>query len=336
MISFPGLFNSFAADLAGRLLAAGIFLALLGFLFYRYTGGLKNSLFILSALVLGALFFINPAAQVIAFVILIVLFGILEARRRRMRTPYSPASAMVESGGIKRGLTPVETAVLLEKPLNTVVGLVLAGLLRKGVVVQASDNPIMLGVAESFQVQADDPQARIARRREIAQGHGVIIHPYEEPFLTLLENKKAKPIQTLNLVAPVRTLLRHTARRVQGYNLPETREYYQKHLGRARHDVKHADENGRGEHIRAQNFEWMLLDARVAEVYGADQPRWLGEGLTSGNSVEEWAERLMEATVASIPPEGLQVKDARGNRLAIGGRDPVRAEFFDAVTRNLT
>jgi hypothetical protein len=100
--------------------------------------------------------------------------------------------------------------------------------------------------------------------------------------------------------------------------------------------LKHADENGRGEHIRAQNFEWMLLDARVAEVYGADQPRWLGEGLTSGNSVEEWAERLMEATVASIPPEGLQVKDARGNRLAIGGRDPVRAEFFDAVTRNLT
>jgi hypothetical protein len=335
MVNLPALINLFSQDPDIRLLAGGLFLVLLGYLFYRYTGGVRNSLFTAAAVVFGVLFAVSPAVHLLSFGFLALAYSYLELNRIRNRIPYQPARAMVESGGIKRGLTPPEAAVLLEKPLNIVIGVVLAGLIRKGLVVQESGDPLVLVVAEAFQVQADDPHIRTALRREAAQAHAVIIHRYEEPFLTLLENKKTKPIQTLNLVAPVRALLRHTARRVQGYNLPETREYYQKHLGRARHDVAHANENGHGDRIKAQNFEWVLLDARVSEVYGETQPDWLAGPWTSGLTLAGWVARLMAAGVSSVPPEGLQVRGPGGQRLAIGGGDPVTAKFFEAVARNL-
>ena len=115
-----------------------------------------------------------------------------------------------------------------------------------------------------------------------------------------------------------------------GYNLPETREYYQKHLGRARHDVAHANANGQGDRIKAQNFEWMLLDARAAEVYGADQPAWLGDVRLS-----EWIDHLMEAAALAVPADGLRVRDSGGAQLSVGGREPVKGEILEAVTHNL-
>ena len=65
----------------------------------------------------------------LGFMMLIVWASFSGQKRRRMK--YLPPSLSVEGVGIKRGLTAVEAAILLEIPLNKVLTMILFGLLKK-------------------------------------------------------------------------------------------------------------------------------------------------------------------------------------------------------------
>lgn len=330
-----------------RLAAGVLFFVLFGWLYFKISRGTGKVVFLLLSLLLVVSFWFVPIMLVIAWFGLGMLLFWDGLRRRSGRPGYLPAGAIVEGGGIKRGLTPPEAAIVLEMPLSRVLTVVLTGLLKKGVLELASEIPVSLRVNGDFQARrsAPDVQGRNAFRRMAAQKHNVLIHPYEEPFLELLEGKEGQPLSMLNFTVPMRALLRHTARRMGGYDLAGTREYYRKHLGRARHDVALASRNLRAStgfekeypvsastasdahRIMEHHLEWVILDETLREYYRDFHPRWLpwhAEGFL------DWVVSLEKALLQSIPTDGLVVS-AGDSDLIINWQDPVSEEFFKAV-----
>jgi hypothetical protein len=81
------------------------------------------------------LFFIGPT-----------VLGVTQGKKRKLA--YLPPSMSVEGVGIKRGLTAVEAGLLLEKPLNKVLTMILFGLLKKKAITVLDDEPLKLQVSE--------------------------------------------------------------------------------------------------------------------------------------------------------------------------------------------
>ncbi len=317
-----------------RLLAGFVFFAAFGALYFRLTRGSGKVVFALMAAGLAVLFWLSPLVHLLAFLILLTWLLRELFVGRAARPEYQQAAAIVEGGGVKRGLTAPEAAVLLEMPLNTVLAAVIVGLLKKGALELGEGDDLVLAVAPDFRVQqaAFDAQERSALRREVAQKHKAILQPYDEPFLELFEEQADRPLQSLNFTAPLRALVRHAARRVGGYDLEATREYYQKHLGRARHDVARVDGDGAGERLRAHHLEWLVLDTDFSGLYREYPPPWgAREKADSAPGLAAWVEQLSAALAGSIPPGGLSVSTPEGKRLALGGDDRLDAEFFQAV-----
>jgi hypothetical protein len=325
----------FAQNAAIRTLAGVLFLALLAFALIRLSGKLSYRLLFVLGVGLGVIFVVSPTIHLLTLLGLLVLMAAYEVRRARLRQPYEPAVTVVESGGIKRGLTPPEAAVFLEMPVGTAIAVTLLGMLRKGALVVGGHAPLVFDVAPPLQAKSASPAEQADLRRRAAQSLGMILQPYEEPFLAQIEAQKGEPVQSLSLVAPTRSLLRYTARRVMGHNLPETQTYYRQHLGRARHDVAHFGGGPNGEKVRDHHFEWLLLDDSFAALYGDAHPTWLGKRDVEEETLEAWIERLLEVAAASVPAGALIVKDAAGRRFALGGQDQITADFFAAVAENV-
>jgi hypothetical protein len=340
-----------------RLLAGVVFFLLFGSLYFRRSQGTGKALFLLLATVLILAFWFSPPAHLLASLGLVAWLVWHLFRKPSRRPGYQPAVAIVEGGGVKRGLTAPEAAVLLEMPINTVLASVLIGLLKKSAL-QASggtqtgvsnprDSALFLDVAPDFRAPpaAPDAEGRAASRRAAAQKHNAILHPYEEPFLELFEAAPGRAVGELNFTAALRALVRHTARRVGGYDLQGTREYYRKHLGRARHDVARADSDPQGGRLMGHHLEWLVLDVEFAQLYRDYPPPWISgdkeqssaavratvRSTPEGQGLAGWVERLEGELVGSVPAGGLQTAAAGGKRLALGGKDPVDAEFFKAI-----
>ena len=332
---------SFGASAGVRLLAALTFFVLLGIWFFRRYSGSGRLVFLGICLLLGLLFALSPLAQLLAFLPLALLFLWSLWRPQVSRPAYSPAQALVEGGGLKRGLTAAEAAVVLELPVNRVLGVVILALLRKGILVIEGADPLIVGVAPLFgQPGGASPQEGARLRRESAQTREIVLSPYEDPFIEQIEAFPGIPIREMNFAAPARSLLRQTARRVRGHNLQETRDYYRKHLGRARHDVALRRDGPEGKRTHDQFFEWLVLDPEFAALYRDYSPDWLN-GLTAGSAVSgspglvDRVEGLVKELGSSIPPDGLQVREETGVVLALGGTDPVTEKYFAAVMREL-
>ncbi len=331
MLGLTDFFTWFAQNAAIRTLTGVLFFAMLGFVFIRLTGKLSLNLYFLLVAGLSVLFFISPVAHLFALIGLLIWMIAHELRRARLRRPYEPAVTLVESGGVKRGLTPAEAAVLLEMPVGTVAAVTLLGLLRKGALVIKGQKPLIVEVAAALQVRGAALEDQADLRRRAAQSLGMIIQPYEETFLMQIEAQDGEPVRSLNLVAPIRTLLRYTARRVVGHNLPETQTYYRQHLGRARHDVAHFGESPNGQKVRDHHFEWLLLDASFAALYADVHPAWLAQPEMEKEALAVWVEGLVGEATAAVSPGALQARDPAGRSIALGGEDPISSEFFAAV-----
>ena len=202
-----------------------------------------------------------------------IFLRILRLLRKQPDAPYQPAIARIEGGGIKRGLTPPEGAVLLGKPLNVTLTLVIFEMLRKGFLRQVSANPFVVEVAEAFRTHGSglSAQARGDQRRKAAQSINAALHKYEEPFLELIEAQPGIPVTELDFGVAVQPLVRYVAGRVGGYNLEETRTYYRLIIERspreARSDGKLTFDRQK---VFDRNFGWVLLGNDFASVL--DQP----------------------------------------------------------------
>lgn len=236
---------------------------------------------------------------------------------------YAPASARIEGGGVKRGLTPAEGAVLLGYPLPVTLTLVLFEMLRKGLLVQEAAQPLTVAVAEPFRTQGRglSPQARGEQRRAAAQQINATLHLYEEPFLEIIEANPGRPVAELDLGVAVQPLVRYVASRVAGYSLSESRDYYRLIVERA---PREARSDGRltfeRQKVLDRNFGWVLLGEDFVGVFDAAElvyaPVWLrpprGSGTELGAmSFARWAETVVDSLAGLVAEADVQVNLGR-------------------------
>jgi hypothetical protein len=173
----------------------------------------------------------------IGFMVLVSWASNSAQKRRRMK--YLPPSLSVEGVGVKRGLTAVEAAILLEIPLNKVLTMILFGLLKKGMVIVTSDEPLKLKKVEP------PPQ-------------GVKLHDYEQDFLNAITTKRALSERRLRKM--MINLIKDVNAKLKGFSRKDTVAYYRDIVSRAWQQVE-SDETPE---VKSQHFdedlEWMMLD----------------------------------------------------------------------------
>ncbi|NLX97693.1 MAG: hypothetical protein GXY83_16110 [Rhodopirellula sp.] len=349
----------FSESTTARWIAAAVFFAMFGFAFFRFTGGTGVSVFVVLSALLAWLFVRSPGWHLSLLPMMAGLLAFNEWLFARRKASYMPPIAEVEGGGIKRGLTAPEAAALLELPLGRVVGLILFGMLKKGLLRQVQAEPLIVEVDEDFRSQRrlKSESQYTQFYRAAGQKKGIVIHRYEHPFLFLVNENPGKPVDQINFAIPLRQLIERTAVRMKGFDVSDTQDYYRRIVRRA---VEHAREIGdirqREERID-RDFEWILIDDDYPTVFthGPYRPIWTrgtttwtpsaggtggsaGPGIPGKTSLGDvsasfagWTENTMGGLAAAISPGSLQVDRPSGGFINLSGADRLTGEFFQAL-----
>ncbi len=200
----------------------------------------------------------NPGTCFTVLLMGIVSISIWSQRRRKMQ--YLPPTMKVEGVGIKRGLTAVEAAILLETPLDKVLTMILFSLVKKGAITVLDDRPL--------KVQVSDP---------LPQG----LHSYEEKFLQAV--KADNTLSESKLRSAITGLIKAVNAKMKGFSRKESVAYYRDIVRRAWGQVEEAQTP----EVRSQRFdeglEWTMLDddfddrtKRVFRTGPVYVPMWWG------------------------------------------------------------
>jgi len=350
----------------------GLIQALLfGVLFFRFTGGTGCVLFGMLMVGLAVLIIISPLAQLVALPLLILLVIINEWQLSRRKKTYLPPIAQVEGGGIKRGLTAPEAATLLEMPLNKILTLVIFGLLAKGILQQVEDDPLKVEVAEPFRTLANPnlktTKARLEARRQAAQDLKTIIHKYEDGFLHLLEKHPGKAVKDIDFAPAMQLLITDTAGKMKGFDLSDTKEYYQRIMERAWQQAQAIGEIPQREEYLDKYLPWVMMNDNYPTVLTAGGynywPRWIrqsrpistgGGGMRAplpsgssgpvaggrttlgdvGSSFAGWAQATAGGLAGAIMPGSLKVPGVKGGVIDLSGMDKVTGDVFEAMAKS--
>jgi hypothetical protein len=180
---------------------------------------------------------------------------------RRRKLDYLPPKISVQGHGIKRGLTAVEAAVLLETPLDRVMTMILFGLIKKTAARVVSEQPL-----------------KVERITPLPEG----LRGYEETFLPAVEEpdlrKRSKMLQDLSI-----ELVKSVQQKMKGFSLGETKDYYRAIMKKAWQQVEAANTPEVRSEKYADNLEWTMLDrdfdGRTRRVFNTGPvfvPIWWG------------------------------------------------------------
>lgn len=175
-----------------------------------------------------------PALMVFA----VVKTFISERKNAKIRAgKYFPPQVKTDGEGIKRGLTAVEAAILLETDLERVISMILYGLAKKNVIQVKSMDPLDVEVADPL---PDD------------------LNEYEKDFIAAMlesngNNRKDKMRDSMH------RLILNVSKKIEGFSLKETREYYQSICEKAWSQVEAADTPELKSKLLGDNFGWAML-----------------------------------------------------------------------------
>ncbi len=213
-------------------------------------------------------------------IVLIIVLAVRSNRRRLQR--YLPPRVGIESGGIKRGLSPAEAALLQELPLAKVLLLIVFGLLKKG----------RLAIKE---IASGD-----FRYHEQAR-EGLDLHEYEASFLTAIDsdNRLIKGKLRTLFTAMIAAL----EKKMAGFSRRETNAYYQSIMNKAWEQVRNSPPAQLPAEL-AQSLEWLVLDPEYEKKLEpfADNAVFLPGG------PEHWYRNFPQRSTAggvSIPGRGV-------------------------------
>jgi hypothetical protein len=362
------LIKWFSESPQARITCGVIFLVLFGILFFRFSGGTGFSVFFILSGLACIGFYISPGWHLISLPVVVVLIGFNEWLLGKRKMHYMPPIAQVEGGGIKRGLTAPEAAVLLELPIAKVLALVIFGMLKKGILRQINADPLSVSVNEAFHLKSPTLKDNMAQHtkfyRDAAQKNGIVVHAYEEPFLFLLENNPDKPVKDIDFGVPMRQLIAGAAGRMAGFNLRETQDYYRSIIKRAAEQAAAIGDIPQRQETVDRNFEWILMDDHYPTVFTGwpYQPMWMRGGPMSmpgtpgqagsgapapsipgqttfkdvAASFSGWAENTMGGMASAIGPGSLGTVPSSGGFLDLSGADHVTGEIFHALSEAST
>jgi hypothetical protein len=183
-----------------------------------------------------ALIGLTVCGSIAFFVVIGIWAGIVGSRKRKLQ--YLPPKVSIEGHGIKRGLTAVEAAILLEEPMDKVMTMILFGAIKKGAAVVASRDPLKL---------------------EITKPSSETLQPYELQFLSAFEEEKPAPRRKA-LQEMMVDLVKSVSNKMKGFSRRETLAYYRDIMNRAWAQVEEANTP----EVKGQKYdevmEWTMLD----------------------------------------------------------------------------
>ena len=164
------------------------------------------------------------------------LIGVFTGNRRKLQ--YMPPKVAIEGHGIKRGLTAVEAAILMEQPLDKIMTMILFGTIKKN----------------AAEVVTRDPLA-IKSASPVPDG----LHEYELNFLKSFKEDDKRTRQGLLQETMVK-LVRSVSEKMRGFSRRETLDYYKAIMEKAWQQIEVADTP----EVKSQKFdealEWTMLD----------------------------------------------------------------------------
>jgi|CXWL01.1.fsa_nt_gi hypothetical protein len=183
---------------------------------------------------------------------------VIQANRRKMQ--YLPPRVSIEGRGIKRGLTAVESAILMEQPLDKVMTMILFGVIKKNAAEVVTRDPL-----------------KIKSASPIPDG----LHEYELNFLRAFKEESAKTRRGLLQQMMVK-LVQLVSEKMKGFSRRETLDYYKAIMEKAWQQIEAADTP----EVKSQKFdealEWTMLDEnyddRTRRVFREPMyaPTWWG------------------------------------------------------------
>lgn len=170
------------------------------------------------------------------FIAMIIAGSIRSTQKRKLQ--YLPPKIAIEGHGIKRGLTSIEAAILLEQPLDKVLTMMLFATIKKGAARVVKREPLELEVLKP------EPEG---------------LQEYEKGFLAAFSESKPsdrkKKLQEMMI-----ELVNSLSLKMKGFSRRETVAYYQDITRRAWAQVEAADTPEVKSKLYDDVMEWTMLD----------------------------------------------------------------------------
>ncbi|MDY6846954.1 MAG: hypothetical protein SVP52_07450 [Chloroflexota bacterium] len=161
--------------------------------------------------------------------------GTVGAQKRKMS--YLPPKMKIEGNGIKRGLTAVEAAIIMEQPMDKVLTMILFSTLKKEAAVVTQQDPLELEVSDPL---PDN------------------LHAYEVEFLEAFKQPAKKRRAAMQEM--IVNLVKGVENKMKGFSRKETIAYYEDIMRRAWLMVEEADTPEVKSENYNQTLEWTMLD----------------------------------------------------------------------------
>jgi len=255
------------------------------------------------------------------FVIFSIWASINGERKRRLQ--YLPPRVSVEGNGIKRGLTAVEAAIIMQQPMDKILTMILFSVIKKGAAKVITQDPLKLEIAQTF------PEG---------------LHAYESDFLAAMAlektGEKRRGLQNL-----MTSLVKSVSEKMRGFSRKETVAYYQEIMKKAWQQV----EQGGTPEMKMKAFDeamdWTMLDrdfnGHTQTVFGPGPvvlPTWWGNfspHTVGGNIGQSAPSAPSVSTSGNRPPTGVNLPSLPGADFAssmVGGMQ----SFASNVVGDLT
>ncbi len=163
------------------------------------------------------------------------LFSSIGKRKRRMK--YLPPLAKAEGVGIKRGLTAPEAALLMERPLDKVLTLIMFGLIKKSALSVTSNDPLIL------------------KPMPIKKGG---LKPYEKAFFKAIDDDG--DLKEDDLKTMIVDMIEVLEDKLGGFSYKETVAYYRSIVNTAWKLVTEAGTPEAKMQELTNSMEWTMLD----------------------------------------------------------------------------
>jgi hypothetical protein len=329
-----------------------LLLIFFGTFFFKATHGTGITLYLILAAVFAFFWASSPALEALALPLLVVMWVLMGRHLGAETRDYLPAIASTPGGGIKRGLTVPEAAVLLEVPLGRVLTMVIFGMIKKGVLTQTQAQPLIVTPAAAYAGPAD-------QRRAAAQQEGSALRDYEQEFLDVIVADPGKPVQELDFKKPMKDLITATVGKMAGFELAPTREYYKGIMNKAWANAKGLGDLSARSKFIDDNLLWMMMSPTYDDDFGYwghqgyyYYPMWIGYGFPGGGgggvggavpaapgggqttlgdvgaSFSGWAENLSGRLAGSVDPVSLGLAHPGLN---LSGVDHVTGELLESM-----
>jgi hypothetical protein len=157
---------------------------------------------------------------------------------QRRKLQYMSPKIAIEGHGIKRGLTAVEAAVLMEQPLDKVMTMILFGVVKKNAATVIRRDPLEVEVASPL------PEG---------------LHEYEQNFVKALREEDIRARRSTLQDMTIK-LIRSVSEKMKGFSRRETIEYYRRITETAWEQVLKANTPEVQREFFEQKLEWTMLD----------------------------------------------------------------------------